>query len=87
MKYRRSFAPARPVLLVLLSAATAALAVSTARSAPANDHRKVVIIGFDGADANLVTQWMDEGKLPNLARLPTADPQENKQDKACGYYA
>jgi predicted AlkP superfamily phosphohydrolase/phosphomutase len=30
---------------------------------------KVVILGFDGADAKLVSQWMDEGKLPNLARL------------------
>jgi predicted AlkP superfamily phosphohydrolase/phosphomutase len=30
---------------------------------------KVVILGFDGADARLVTQWMDEGKLPNLAKL------------------
>jgi len=30
---------------------------------------KVVILGFDGADARLVKQWMDEGKLPNLAKL------------------
>jgi predicted AlkP superfamily phosphohydrolase/phosphomutase len=35
----------------------------------AADRPKVVIIGFDGADARLVTQWMDEGKLPNLAKL------------------
>ncbi len=33
------------------------------------DKPKVVILGFDGADARLVTQWMDEGKLPNLAKL------------------
>jgi predicted AlkP superfamily phosphohydrolase/phosphomutase len=31
--------------------------------------RKLVILGFDGADADLTRQWMDEGKLPNLARL------------------
>ncbi len=31
--------------------------------------RKVVIIGFDGADAGLVEKWMDAGELPNLARL------------------
>jgi len=31
--------------------------------------QKVVILGFDGADAQLVTQWMNEGKLPNLAAL------------------
>ena len=30
---------------------------------------KVVVLGFDGADANLVRTWMDQGKLPNLARL------------------
>ncbi len=30
---------------------------------------KVVILGFDGADARLISQWMDEGKLPNLAQL------------------
>ena len=30
---------------------------------------KVLILGFDGADARLTEQWMDEGKLPNLARL------------------
>jgi len=30
---------------------------------------KVVVLGFDGADASLAQQWMDEGKLPNLARL------------------
>jgi predicted AlkP superfamily phosphohydrolase/phosphomutase len=31
--------------------------------------RKLIILGFDGADAKLTQQWMDEGKLPNLARL------------------
>jgi len=30
---------------------------------------KVVILGFDGADARLVEQYMAEGKLPNLQRL------------------
>jgi len=30
---------------------------------------KVVIIGFDGADARLVERWMDEGHLPNLSAL------------------
>lgn len=30
---------------------------------------KVVILGFDGADAHLVEKWMNEGKLPNLAAL------------------
>ncbi|MBU1701940.1 MAG: alkaline phosphatase family protein [Candidatus Eisenbacteria bacterium] len=30
---------------------------------------KVVVLGFDGADARLVEQWMDEGLLPHLDRL------------------
>lgn len=36
--------------------------------AHSNDE-KVVVLGFDGADAKLTQQWMDEGKLPNLAAL------------------
>ncbi|HEX6863408.1 MAG TPA: alkaline phosphatase family protein, partial [Thermoanaerobaculia bacterium] len=31
--------------------------------------RKLIILGFDGADARLTEQWMNEGKLPNLAKL------------------
>lgn len=49
-------------LVVLVAAALAPLFAAA-------DRPKVVIIGFDGADARLVTQWMDEGKLPNLAKL------------------
>jgi hypothetical protein len=30
---------------------------------------KVVILGFDGTDPHLLEQWMEEGELPNLARL------------------
>jgi predicted AlkP superfamily phosphohydrolase/phosphomutase len=45
---------------------TAVLAASYAEGA---GKPKVVILGFDGADARLVQQWMDEGKLPNLKRL------------------
>jgi predicted AlkP superfamily phosphohydrolase/phosphomutase len=45
--------------------ALAALALPAA----ASDRPKVVILGFDGADARLVDQWMNEGKLPNLAKL------------------
>ncbi len=31
--------------------------------------RRVVILGFDGLDPHLVTAWMRQGLLPNLARL------------------
>lgn len=30
---------------------------------------QVVVLGFDGADPGLLSKWMAEGKLPNLARL------------------
>jgi predicted AlkP superfamily phosphohydrolase/phosphomutase len=31
--------------------------------------QKLVILGFDGMDPHLLKQWMDEGKLPNIAKL------------------
>lgn len=31
--------------------------------------KKVIILGFDGIDPDLLSEWMDEGKLPNLKRL------------------
>lgn len=31
--------------------------------------QKMVVLGFDGMDPDLVAQWMKEGKLPNLRRL------------------
>lgn len=53
----------KKALLLLLP-----LAFVSALAAGAED-RKLVILGFDGADAKLTRQWMDEGKLPNLAKL------------------
>src|SRR6184192_2882963 len=34
--------------------------------------QKVIVLGFDGVDARYTEKWMDEGKLPNLARLRAA---------------
>jgi predicted AlkP superfamily phosphohydrolase/phosphomutase len=31
--------------------------------------RRLVILGLDGLDPRLASRWMDEGELPNLARL------------------
>src|SRR3954464_10298657 len=31
--------------------------------------QKVIVLGFDGADAKYTEQWMNEGKLPNMAKL------------------
>ena len=38
----------------------------------AGERPKVVVIGFDGADARLVETWMDAGELPHLAELRDA---------------
>jgi predicted AlkP superfamily phosphohydrolase/phosphomutase len=54
----------RSLLLVLLF-----LAFVAAPLAAQQPPRKLIILGFDGADAKLTQRWMDEGKLPNLARL------------------
>jgi predicted AlkP superfamily phosphohydrolase/phosphomutase len=54
----------RSLLLVLLF-----LAFAAAPLAAQQPPRKLIILGFDGADAKLTQRWMDEGKLPNLARL------------------
>ncbi|MBK5260420.1 MAG: alkaline phosphatase family protein [Thermoanaerobaculia bacterium] len=35
----------------------------------AGAQQKVIVLGFDGVDARLTEQWMNEGKLPNLAKL------------------
>ena len=51
---------ARPWFLVLLLAIL---------SVPAAGEERVIVLGFDGVDARLTEQWMNEGKLPNLARL------------------
>ncbi len=36
---------------------------------PLAAQQKVIVVGFDGVDARLTEQWMNEGKLPNLAKL------------------
>jgi predicted AlkP superfamily phosphohydrolase/phosphomutase len=56
----------RRSLVIPLVLAAAAVLPSVAASP---GKQKVVVLGFDGADARLVTKWMDEGKLPNLAKL------------------
>jgi len=38
-------------------------------AASASAQQKVIVLGFDGVDANYTERWMNEGKLPNLARL------------------
>src|SRR5258706_4222286 len=45
------------------------LALLVAPLAARADQQKVIVLGFDGVDARYTEQWMNEGKLPNLARL------------------
>lgn len=49
-----------PVLLLSFFATAPALA---------QERQKVIVLGFDGVDAAMTEKWMDEGQLPNLARL------------------
>jgi len=48
--------------------ASAAWFVSEAR-AQGQSHPRVVVLGFDGADARLTEQYMNEGLLPHLVKL------------------
>ena len=57
-----------PALLVPTLGAPPPAAAQTAAQTPPDDVR-VVVLGFDGADADLARRWMDEGELPHLARL------------------
>jgi predicted AlkP superfamily phosphohydrolase/phosphomutase len=52
---------------LLLAAAATASIVSCGGNRPT--HPKVVVLGFDGMDPRLCERLMDEGRLPNLARM------------------
>jgi predicted AlkP superfamily phosphohydrolase/phosphomutase len=39
------------------------------RRGPSKYSQKLVILGFDGMDPQLVDRWIREGKLPNIAKL------------------
>jgi len=58
---RRARRAALAVIVLLLAGGIGAAAE--------NRFERVIVLGFDGADARLVSQYMDEGRLPNLARL------------------
>lgn len=45
------------------------LIAALALTAAAHAQQKVIVLGFDGVDANYTERWMNEGKLPNLAKL------------------
>jgi hypothetical protein len=60
----------RKAKLFLFAIGIAACCTSCQRAVvtrPVTD--QVVVLGFDGTDPNLLSKWMAEGKLPNLAKL------------------
>jgi predicted AlkP superfamily phosphohydrolase/phosphomutase len=81
---------ARAVLIVILAAATIAMAVACGSRSSGKPVRRakqrVFVMGFDGMDPTLSRRFMDEGKLPNLkklsevgtfAKLETTQPSES----------
>ncbi len=55
-------------IAVLVALVAVAIAPAVAQAEPQRA-KKIVIIGFDGADPRLVDQYMSEGLLPNLQRM------------------
>jgi predicted AlkP superfamily phosphohydrolase/phosphomutase len=60
----------KTLALVVAAIATFSLACTgTSRRGASKYSQKLVILGFDGMDPQLLKKWMDEGKLPNIAKL------------------
>ena len=60
----------KALALVVVGLTAFSIACSgTSRRGASKYSQKLVILGFDGMDPHLLTQWMDEGKLPNIAKL------------------
>jgi predicted AlkP superfamily phosphohydrolase/phosphomutase len=59
----------RPFVQFLLAVVLGAAALSCARVKTRPVTTQVVVLGFDGADPDLLAGWMKQGKLPNLQRL------------------
>src|SRR5512140_1507639 len=57
------------VAVSLLLAGVAAAIVPSILHAQNQPRQKVIVLGFDGADAAYVEKFMNEGKLPHLAAL------------------
>jgi predicted AlkP superfamily phosphohydrolase/phosphomutase len=61
--------PTQPVIMPRMLFRRLVLFCSLALASAASGQQKVIVLGFDGVDARYTEQWMNEGKLPNLARL------------------
>lgn len=59
-----------PAAVLVFLAVAASLPLACGRpQAPARYTQKLVVLGFDGMDPDLVRRWTAEGRLPNLKRL------------------
>ena len=56
-------------LLASVAILLAAHSACSSRPAAGKFSQKLLILGFDGMDPDLVAKWMDEDKLPNIQRL------------------
>jgi predicted AlkP superfamily phosphohydrolase/phosphomutase len=56
-------------LAVVVIAAFCIACSGTSRRGPSKFTQKLVILGFDGMDPQLLKKWMDEGRLPNISKL------------------
>jgi predicted AlkP superfamily phosphohydrolase/phosphomutase len=65
--------PKRFVRLLAIALAGAVIWYASTKlrpqSSPSKFSQRLVILGFDGMDPDLVAQWMKEGKLPNIRRV------------------
>ena len=59
----------RRLVWVAVAVVLTGLATGCRRTTTRPVTTQVVVLGFDGADPNLLSKWAKEGKLPNLARL------------------
>jgi predicted AlkP superfamily phosphohydrolase/phosphomutase len=60
---------ARFLLVPLIAALVVLLPSCSSRRSRDTPWQKLVILGFDGMDPDLVEKWVQEGKLPNIKRL------------------
>ena len=56
-------------LAVLLAIAGIALVVSMANEVSAQRDHRVIVLGIDGMDHRLLSEFMEAGHLPNFSRL------------------
>ena len=62
----------RHAAIVVVVLAVAVLATTKPEPAGAQSNRRLIVLGIDGMDHRLLTQFMGEGRLPNFRRLAEA---------------